>query len=851
MANSRTTLLRVLTGLDLLFSALVSLLIYLLWSNHTDAIPDYLDILRQWPPEKVFIYSFIAAGCIVLFSIIAYCASFRVREERRPVISIYLIAVAAVAPFAAMAAYSVGENSIALAASVFAATVLLGGLLVFAFEFIMGNLAKIIAAPLENWEMHGIAGRLFAIASMMLPSDPQLLRRQAFAQFMADNYRRAIPVMERLRARGEQDVLLLERLQSAYRHEHQSEKEVDVLRELLHFRPGEVKYLRLQAQAYERLERWDEALAAREAALDARNVAQLEEVARLALRANNVDQAIAHARKLRELEGKPYKRSLEINAEIVEAAPNSIETLVEMAEMHLRLDNEPKAVALWERILTQEPARNDVRRRLLESYQRTGHLEEEEKHLRMLWQNEREDAGAVLRLAENLSEQKRMEESRAILKQAINIFPVDPRFAYEYSRMSLAAGNLDEAEHALKIAEGLADKADISRVGALRRRIEAERVNRELQALREKIQQAPNDAQLRYQLVERLFKIQDLPAVRFELDQLLNALPAERPHVIENLRAMIQEAEQKHQLQDYLADLLFADRDFGRVFALYEEMAQQSFHGESELMQNCEKILRVAPDFIPALARFGSLLCKDEQWERCIEINSHLLELTDQYNADKVRELYRAHLAIGKVAEAESFAQTLLAEEPRNVELRQQLINGYEERQRYEDAVRLAKECAELAPENMSFARRLDILTRKRKRQRIDELESQLIVRPDDAQMHFELGDLYEQFQEYDEAIANFQRASRDEHLHNLAIARLGHALALRGMHDLASETLAQVKLDDAANGKEELKTLLYESGLLFEEGGNNQRALEVYKAIFRIDASFRDIVGRLSRYRT
>ena len=97
----------------------------------------------------------------------------------------------------------------------------------------------------------------------------------------------------------------------------------------------------------------------------------------------------------------------------------------------------------------------------------------------------------------------------------------------------------------------------------------------------------------------------------------------------------------------------------------------------------------------------------------------------------------------------------------------------------------------------------------------------------------------------------DFQRAARDPNLRNMATARLGHCLALRGMFDLASETLAQVQLDTGTNGEEEeIKRLLYECGILFEDEGLGQRALDVYKVIFRVDASFRDIVSRLSRHK-
>lgn len=850
MNRKKRIILSLYTAFLLILGFAFGWLLWLLWSGNSQWLPTLLDPLRNMPAENVFYLSIGIQVAALLLAFIGYVISLTIRQEGRPLKTIYLLGVSACAPLGGILGGLAADISMLFSAVQAAVVTFITPCLVFLFEWVMGLIAKSIGNLFEGWERHSLAGSAFSFSRLFRPFDPDMLKRHAMAEFMAGNYVQAIPIFERLRDRGESDRVLLEDLESAYRHERQWEKDVEVLKDLLVQWPGDTKYLRLLAQGYERLERWGDALEARENSLDSRNTGQLEDTARLALRAGRLDRALTHARRLRDVEGKPFARTLNVYKEVLTADEQCIEAAEEMAEIYVRSDNEMKAAALWEKILEMDPKKQSARRQLVEFFRHAGKLEPEEAHLRLLTEQDPTDRESYIRLAENLEEQKRSEEAQGVFYSSMQRFADDYRFAYGYSRLALAAGNLKAAEDALKKAEQLADKSDASRLAVLRRRLDAERTQRELAELKQIIRQNPSDSDARYRLIEQFAKTGDWLAVRVEFDQLLSARPDLRSDVIQHLKSLISTTEQNFLLQDYLADLLFIDRRFDEVLEMYENMAGRSVHKEESLIEGCRKILRAAPDFAPALGRLGTLLTKTEQWEMSIETNRRYMEIVGGTDLTKAKELFQANLSIGAADEAESCASILLAEDPRNLDIRTSMADVFEEQRQFENAMRMINECIGISPGNISFHRRLDVLTRKRKRQRIEELERDLATQTDTPELHFELADLHEQFQEYDSAIAHFQKAARSESLHNIATARLGHGLALRGMFDLAGETLLQVSLPNDSS-QDEVKNLLYESGLLFEEEGLGQKALELYKIIFRTDASFRDIVSRLSRFRS
>jgi tetratricopeptide (TPR) repeat protein len=113
--------------------------------------------------------------------------------------------------------------------------------------------------------------------------------------------------------------------------------------------------------------------------------------------------------------------------------------------------------------------------------------------------------------------------------------------------------------------------------------------------------------------------------------------------------------------------------------------------------------------------------------------------------------------------------------------------------------------------------------------------------------IQMEAGDLYSAAGQIKKAITCYQLATRDPQIKNLANAKLALAMCRLRMFDLAEETLDEVSLKtEDPDEAEQLKALVYEIAELFQEDLETERALKLYKKVFRVDAAFREVVDKI-----
>jgi tetratricopeptide (TPR) repeat protein len=138
----------------------------------------------------------------------------------------------------------------------------------------------------------------------------------------------------------------------------------------------------------------------------------------------------------------------------------------------------------------------------------------------------------------------------------------------------------------------------------------------------------------------------------------------------------------------------------------------------------------------------------------------------------------------------------------------------------------------------------------KRKRARIAEIQALFAKGASTPELHEELGDLFHDFGQLNEAIAEYQRSALNDRERRIARAKLGYVLARKGMYLEADEALqeADLRSDLSAEAQSSLKALFYSSAQMMEEDGQDERALDLYRRIFRVDAAYRDVVSHIER---
>jgi tetratricopeptide (TPR) repeat protein len=117
----------------------------------------------------------------------------------------------------------------------------------------------------------------------------------------------------------------------------------------------------------------------------------------------------------------------------------------------------------------------------------------------------------------------------------------------------------------------------------------------------------------------------------------------------------------------------------------------------------------------------------------------------------------------------------------------------------------------------------------------------------DDADSHFDLGIAFREMGLIDDAIAEFQIASRSRLRRVESIEALGGCF-LDKHEPAVARTLLLRALDEpsVANGDDTLRGVLYLLGLASEALGAREDGLRYYQRVYAVDIRFRDVAARI-----
>lgn len=155
---------------------------------------------------------------------------------------------------------------------------------------------------------------------------------------------------------------------------------------------------------------------------------------------------------------------------------------------------------------------------------------------------------------------------------------------------------------------------------------------------------------------------------------------------------------------------------------------------------------------------------------------------------------------------------------------------------------------AQLAPGDPQYGERAAALEAARK-QRAELLISDARKRsernPTDLQLHFELGEHLLNAGHFREAVPELQRARQNPNARLKAMNLLGRCYRALGMLDLAAKQLEEASREILSMDAMK-KEILYNLGLVYEQIGDAQRAIDCMKQIYEIDYGYRDVARRV-----
>jgi tetratricopeptide (TPR) repeat protein len=130
----------------------------------------------------------------------------------------------------------------------------------------------------------------------------------------------------------------------------------------------------------------------------------------------------------------------------------------------------------------------------------------------------------------------------------------------------------------------------------------------------------------------------------------------------------------------------------------------------------------------------------------------------------------------------------------------------------------------------------------------VTECQKRVEKYPTDLAVRFEMGQLYFQTGKFSEAIQELQKAQQNPHKRLASMSLLAQCFAKRKMFDLAAR-----KLQDAIKEKpvfdEEKKDLVYNLGCVLESMGKKEEAIEQFKQIYEMDASYKDVTAKVEAF--
>lgn len=129
-----------------------------------------------------------------------------------------------------------------------------------------------------------------------------------------------------------------------------------------------------------------------------------------------------------------------------------------------------------------------------------------------------------------------------------------------------------------------------------------------------------------------------------------------------------------------------------------------------------------------------------------------------------------------------------------------------------------------------------------------EDAEERVRRYPNDLQFKYDFGVMLFDRGQFNDAIQQFQLASRNPQRRTRALWYLARCLMEKGQFDIAADQLqraaAELMIMDATK-----KDVLYELGQVNERMGNMEKAVEYYKEIYSSDISFRDVAKKIEQF--
>ena len=819
---------------------------YALWNTefYLEPIRDYLG---NPDADPVLLYTAISIAFTLILSIISYILTLDSKRTRRPRLLLFFIFWGIAIQCSALAASM--QTNLVMAISIAVVTAFGLPFLIFPVESIFRTLLLVPGKFFLRLGKYGPAAFFLSKGLLFQPSHTSLMESLGQSFHLSGKPARAreylVPLVQDKVASEETIRYLVE----GYEQEKDHLRALEYLALLRERRPDDPKIRARLIDIYVNMGWLDHAIPLVEEEMDWESVEDILRLADLYARKAEWPRVRKLLADSADLEKGNCSRTLFEYRRIVQNNPDYMEITRDLAELLWNMGRKQEAADYFERFLSHDPDDMELRRRLLDYYLEVSHVIMVEKHIEYLIKKGEMSPLIMREYAQLLIQKENLEDAMEHLAQARRIYPEHYQFPFIMAQIHYEAGRYDDARREMAETMKIVPPENKDEVSLLHRKIEGAIVNAEIKILKDKINDDPQNADLRMELVDRLMANAYLERVTSEIDSLLYYKPELRPAVIEFIEKLADKYSRNYLLLDYLADMYLRDSNFEKCMGIYEKMACQSLEPRESIRASCNKLIKINSKFIPALLRLGDLAHEDKDHETMIHLYCRCMEIAPESMTTRLDMLFDALCEVGDFKKAEGVGLYILKSSPENSQVIIRMGKLALESGRLETAIDYFESALKIDSANQDTRSLLQQANRLLKKRHLDNTLQKLEAEPDNSEFRELAGDLLCYFEEYTEAVKHYQRAAQLSPQPDLCKAKLAFALAKRGMLDLAEETLNEVRLVISEHPRQQdLKTFIYLTAAQFERELEPRKAIIYYKQIFRVDAGFRDVVQRIEK---
>lgn len=737
------------------------------------------------------------------------------------------------------------------------AITLLPGMLIWPLEIGMRQLTTNLGRASLKYRSPVMANFFLNIALHLPPYTDELEKAYALSLCESGKVREALPLLEGFwNLEGHPlETRMLAYLALNYKQADEVEKAIPAYEELYKRREGNRAIGQDLVGLYLKKNELQKALRVLEDIGDFADPKFIQYMVKLYIDTGRYDEAVVQAKVLRDKEGRPFEQTRRMLAQILKLAPKHEPSLDLKLELATAVEDKEEMIEALEHMARLRPADARITGELKTLYRDTFQFLQLEKFLRAQAALQIQDASVQHELIEALIQNQHYDDAQQMLEELVLRFPEDYRFWGALANILFRKNDFISARDALMNAFENCPEEKQSPLMFLKNKIFSALMNTELKRFQKAVEENPRDPQVRFQLVEQLLQNNFPERAATELDELIYTIPSIKPQVVEFVEGVVKRFPNSFTLMNYLADLLLRDKRYQDAFDMYLRMREKSMHPVQVMKEGCERILHLSPDFPPAIRKLGDLAHDAGDGEMTVQLYQRYLDLVPEpAEEDKraiVKALFYSLVALGRLKESEKYGAHLLRLEPDDPEHYKTLGEIMESLKRLDEALDYFIKAERLAPDDYAIGKRRKEVENAQKKERIEKLKKVLDEREDNVPARLELGDLLFFFKDYNEALFHYQKAEKLPGGNNVGKAKVGYTLAMKGLDSIAEEHLEKVRLDrEHLNGDEinQLKDVYFEIGKYYESIRDYTRALEYYKQIFNLDASYEDIVVRLER---